>query len=151
MPMGSKVEARVSHQFKAPADRVYDAWLDPKQVRLWMVAALKSFGLAGDIQRVEIDPRVGGKFLFSDMRDGEEARHWGTYLELARPRKIVFTWIVSESDESDPSKVILTIDSEADGCVATLVHEMDARWAEYIERTETGWARMLEQIERLLS
>ena len=88
--MNAKIEARARHRFKATAEQVYDAWLDPDQVRLWMAASLKNFGLAGDIKRVEIDPRVGGKFFFSDMRDGEEARHWGTYLVLERPRKIVF-------------------------------------------------------------
>ncbi len=82
-------------------------------------------GLAGDIKRVEIDARVGGKFFFSDMRDGTEARHWGTYLELDRPRKIVFTWIVDESEEADPSKVTLTIEPDPDGCIATIVHEME--------------------------
>ena len=46
-----------------------------------------NLGLAGDMKRVEIDARVGGKFYFSDMRDGTEARHWGTYLELDRPRE----------------------------------------------------------------
>ena len=56
--------------------------------------ALKNLSLAGDIRRIEIDARVGGQFFFSDLRDGEEARHWGKYLELDRPRKIVFTWIV---------------------------------------------------------
>src|SRR5262245_4916210 len=72
--MTSKIEARVSHQFKTTAERVYDAWLNPEQVRQWLAASLRSFGLAGDIRRVEIDARVGGKFFFSDMRDGQEAR-----------------------------------------------------------------------------
>jgi uncharacterized protein YndB with AHSA1/START domain len=76
--MQSKIEAKVSHRFKASAERVYDAWLDPKHVRVWMTAALKSLGLSGDIQRIEIDAKVGGKFFFSDIRDGTEARHWGT-------------------------------------------------------------------------
>ena len=88
--MDEKIEARVSHRFKATAEQVYDAWLDPQQVRLWMSAALKSFGLSGDIQRIEIDARVGGAFLFSDRRGDTEARHWGTYLVLDRPHKIVF-------------------------------------------------------------
>jgi uncharacterized protein YndB with AHSA1/START domain len=74
------------------------------------------------------------------MRDGKEARHWGIYLELDRPRKIVFTWIVAESEEADPSVVTLTIQPEADGCIATIVHEMDATWAEYVSRTEVGGA-----------
>ena len=44
--MNSRIEARVSHRFKAPAERVYDAWLDPAQVRAWMAAALKSSATA---------------------------------------------------------------------------------------------------------
>ena len=148
--MTSKVAAKVTHRFKATAERVYDAWLNPAQVRLWMTAALKGFGLSGDIQRIEIDARVGGKFFFSDLRDGTEARHWGTYLELDRPRKIAFTWIVDESDEANPSVVTLTIDAESDGCVATIVHEMDAKWIEYIAQTEKGWAAMLQEIDKLL-
>lgn len=148
--MTSKIEAKVTHRFKASAERVYDAWLDPKKGRLWMEAALIRLGLSGDIQRVEIDARVGGKFFFSDMRDGTEARHWGTYLELDRPRKIVFTWIVDEAEESDPSKVALTIEPDDEGCIATIVHEMDAKWADYVSQTKAGWGGMLKAIDALL-
>jgi uncharacterized protein YndB with AHSA1/START domain len=148
--MNSKIEARVAHRFKASDDRVYDAWLSPAQAQLWMAASLKSLGLAGDIQRVEIDARVGGKFFFSDLRDGTEARHWGNYLELDRPRKIVFTWIVDESEEANPSVVTLTIEPEADGCLVTIVHEMDAKWIEFIAQTESGWARMLHAVDTFL-
>jgi uncharacterized protein YndB with AHSA1/START domain len=130
-------------------EQVYDAWLDPEKVRAWMAAALQSFGLPGDIRRVEIDPRVGGKFCFSDRRDATEAVHWGTYLELDRPRRMVFTWIVSPDEESDPSRVTLTIEPDGDGCVATIVHEMDAQWAEYVSRTSDGWNRMLRAIQSL--
>ena len=148
--MSSKIEAKVTHRFNATAEQVYDAWLSPAQVRLWMTAALKSFGLAADIQRIEIDARVGGKFFFSDLRDGTEARHWGTYLELDRPRKIVFTWLIDESEAADPSVVTLTIDPEPDGCIATIVHEMDSQRIEYISQTEKGWSGMLHEIEKLL-
>ncbi len=148
--MSSKIEAKVTHRFKATAEQVFDAWLNPAQVRLWMTAALKGFGLAGDIQRIEIDARVGGEFFFSDLRDGTEAKHWGTYLELDRPRKIVFTWIVDESEEANPSVVTLTIEPESGGCVATIVHELDAKWIEFMAQTEKGWAGMLHGIENLL-
>jgi uncharacterized protein YndB with AHSA1/START domain len=149
--MSSKIEARVTHRFKATAERVYDAWLNPDLVRVWLAAALKGLGLVPDIRRVEIDARIGGRFFFSDMRDGQEARHWGTYLELDRPRTIVFTWIVDESGEADPSTVTLTIEPEPEGCVATIVHEMDAQWADYLSQTESGWARMLQAVDRLLA
>jgi len=149
--MTPRIEARVSHRCKASAERVYDAWLDPEQTRAWMAASLRSFGLPGDIRRIEIDPRVGGKFFFSDMRGETEARHWGTYLELDRPRTIVFTWIVAEGEEDNPSRVTLTIAPDPDGCVATIVHEMDPQWADYVVRTEEGWGRMLEHVDALLT
>jgi uncharacterized protein YndB with AHSA1/START domain len=84
------------------------------------------------------------------MSSKTEARNWGTYLELDRPRKIAFTWIVDEAEEANPSTVTLTIQPEPEGCVATIVHEMDAKWADYESRTESGWARMLDEVERLL-
>lgn len=148
--MKSRVEARVSHCFQATAEQVYDAWLDPEQVRTWMAAALQSFGLDGDIRRIEIDARVGGSFCFSDMRDGIEAKHWGEYLELERPGKIVFTWIVDDSGDDQPSRVTLTIIPLDEGCEATIVHEMDEKWSDYVEQTESGWARMLKQVDLLL-
>src|SRR5262249_16286520 len=137
--------------FQASAERVYDAWLEPERVRVWMAAALRSHGLAGDIRRIEIDARVGGKFYFSDMRGGLEACHWGTYVELDRPRKIAFTWIVDPSEEADPSVVTLTLEPQSDGCLATIVHEMDAKWLEYVPQTQSGWARMLEHIALALA
>jgi uncharacterized protein YndB with AHSA1/START domain len=149
--MSSRIQARVNHRFKVAAERVYDAWLNPEQVRVWLAAATRGLGLAGDIRHVEIDARVGGRFLFSDMRDGQEARHWGTYLQLDRPRTIVFTWIVDENEEANPSTVTLTIEPEPEGCTATIVHEMDAKWADYLSQTESGWARMLHAVDRLLA
>lgn len=148
--MSSKIEARVSHPFQASAERVYEAWLTPALIRTWMSAALKTHGLSGEIREVTVDPRVGGKFCFSDMRPSGEARHWGTYLELEPARKIVFTWIVDASEEADPSKVTLTIEPKGTGCVATIVHEMDRQWIDYVQRTEGGWSRMFVEIDRLL-
>ena len=159
--MTSKIEAKVTHRFKASAERVYDAWLDPEKARLWqkhasaetrcgLPAALIDLGLSGEIKRVEIDARVGGSFLFSDMRDGTETKHRGTYLELDRPRKIVFTWIFGEQDEADPSKVTLTIEPDGQGCIVSVVHEMDAKWADYIDQTESGWSCMLKAIDAFL-
>jgi uncharacterized protein YndB with AHSA1/START domain len=142
-----KVKAKVSHRVTAPAERVYDAWLDPEKVRAWMSIAM---GAAADIKRIEIDARVGGTFFFSDMREGGEARHWGTYLALERPRTIVFTWITDANQEEDPSKVTITIEPDGNGCVATIVHEMGAEWASWVEKVEGGWSRMLGAVDAML-
>jgi uncharacterized protein YndB with AHSA1/START domain len=140
--------AKVSHRFTASPERVYDAWLDPSKLRAWMSAALKEMGLSGDMKRVEVDARVGGKFFFSDMRDAGEAKHWGTYLALDRPRKIAFTWIVDESQNDDPSVVTITIEPDGTGSIVTIVHEKI--WKSYVEKVEMGWSNMLRNIDRLI-
>jgi uncharacterized protein YndB with AHSA1/START domain len=147
-----RIEARVKQPLRCSAEQLYDAWLDPTQIREWMASSLKAIGLAGDVQRVETNPLVGGKFCFSDLRNGAEAIHVGRYLVLERPHEIVFTWIVGSTveeaeKEGNHSKATLTIEPAGDGCVATMVHEMDAKWVEYVSRTEASWTRMLKAIE----
>jgi uncharacterized protein YndB with AHSA1/START domain len=140
--------AKVTHRFSASPGRVYDAWLEPAKLRAWMSAALKDFGMSGEMKRVEVDARVGGKFFFSDMRDAGEAKHWGTYLALDRPRKIEFTWIVDASQEADPSVVTITIEPDGTGALVTIVHEKI--WASYVERVQGGWSNMLRNIDAML-
>lgn len=145
--MSGKIEAKTVHDFKASAERVFDAWLDPVKVRSWAAQPVPGMP-AFDIRRIEIDACVGGKFTFSDMRKEGEAVHWGYYLEIDRPRKLVFTWFTSEEDEQENNSIVtLTIEPLANGCRATIVHSMDARWAEWVKQTEKGWGFMLRQID----
>jgi len=141
--MSEKIEAVAEFQAKVPASRLFDAWVDPEKARDWMAAALQEMGLAGDMRSVEIDARIGGKFLFSDMRGDVEARHWGVYRALDRPGRIEFTWVTDAADEQDPSIVILSIEPDGDHCRARIVHTTDARWAEYVPRISASWERML--------
>jgi uncharacterized protein YndB with AHSA1/START domain len=127
-----------------------DAWLDPDKVRTWFGGAVGRMGLTGEGAPAEVDPRVGGKFLFADVRDGVEACHWGTYLEMERPKKMAFTWNTDESDESDPIRIDMTFEPEGEGCVVRLVTEMDEKWTSHIPLTTSGWSRMLEATEALL-
>lgn len=125
--MPRMIEVKVEHQFAVSAEQVFDAWLQPDSVRQWMIASLQSMGLEGDVRRVELAARVHGKFTFSDMRDGNEAVHWGNYLEITRPHRLVCTWFTSEEEEREnASLVTLVITQLGQGCGATITHSMDA-------------------------
>ena len=150
--MAKTIEAKVSHRFSASPERVFDAWLDANSVREWMALPFSALGgRPVDVRRVEIDARVGGRFTFSDMRENGEAVHWGTYLEIDRPKRLVFTWFTSTEDEQENNSVVtVTIEPDGEGCVATIVHRMDAGWAEYISQAEQGWSGMLSQIAAMM-
>lgn len=141
--MSEKIEAVAEFRANVSAGRLFDAWLDPAKARVWMASALREMGLAGDVRAVEIDARVGGRFLFADMRGEVEARHWGVYRAVDRPGRIEFTWITDPADEQDPSIVTLTITGEGDQCHARIVHAIDAKWVEYAPKIAASWERML--------
>lgn len=141
--MSDKLEAVSVIKANVRPEQLYDAWLDPVKIRVWLASSLREMGLAGDIESIEIDAKEGGAFVMSDYRDGNEARHWGTYRVLDRPRCIEFTWITDPADEADPSVVTLTIEPEGEGCVARVVHVIDAKWGEYAPRIAASWERMV--------
>lgn len=149
--MSDLIEAKAEHLFQnTSAEKVYDAWLDEDQLRAWSIEAMNIFGLVADLREIRVDARVGGSFLFTDMRDGEEARHWGTYSVLDRPNIIEFTWFTSEEEEQNSTSIVrIEITPEEEGCSVVLTHTMDAEWADYIEQTERGWTTMLQAIEAI--
>ena len=138
------VIARASRIFPYRAERVFDAWLDPRLARQWLFATPD-----GEMVRAEIEPHVGGRFVFTDHRNGEDVAHTGEYLEIDRPRRLVFTFAVSGIGTS-PDLVRVDIIPHADGCELRLEHEMGAGYNEYVERTEQGWAMMLASLDMSL-
>ncbi|WP_141618128.1 SRPBCC domain-containing protein [Myxococcus sp. AB036A] len=147
MSSAQSVQVRVTRRFNASPERVFDAWLEPEMVGQWMTGPTVR---DEEVLRLAIDPRVGGKFSFFVRRAGEEIDHVGTYLEIDRPRRLVFTWhIDKEGDEL--SRVTVEISPRDTGCELTLTHEMDAKWADYASRTEQGWATMIDVLVRVLA
>ncbi|WP_043711668.1 SRPBCC family protein [Corallococcus macrosporus] len=144
MSPSQSVQVRVTRQFTASPERVFDAWLEPEMVGQWMIgSAVRD----EEVLRLAIDARVGGTFSFFVRRGAEELDHVGTYLEIDRPRRLVFTWHV-DKEEDTLSRVTVEITPRDTGCELTLTHEMDAKWAEYASRTEQGWGTMLDVLVR---
>jgi len=142
--MSKTVQVRVTHLYKAPPENIFDAFLDEKRAGKFMFATP-----TGDMVRVEIDPRPGGRFLFTDRRPGEgDVDHVGTFLELDRPRRLVFEFLVPKYSQ-EISVVTLDFAAAGGGCEATLTHDgvLEA-WA---EQTRGGWTMILGNLEAAVS
>ena len=139
------LEARVSYVFKAPAEKVFTAWLDPVMVGQWM------FGPAvreEEVVSIEIDPKPGGAFSFLVKRDTLVVDHIGTYIKIEQPKYLEFNWGVKGM--SDNSIVRVEIIPHDSGCELILVHELNPAWHEYLQRCKDGWLSMLLALAKLL-
>lgn len=79
----------ITREFKAPIDKVFQAWTDPDILMKW-------FGPKGvSTESAQIDLTVGGTYQFElKLPDGTIAHHRGEYREIDPPRKLVFTGIL---------------------------------------------------------
>ena len=141
MSTSPNVTVRVTHRYSASAERVFDAWLDPKTAGEWLFATP-----TGQITRMEIDPRQGGKFTIV-RRDGEEFEHVGEYIEIDRPRRLVFTFGVPRVSP-EFTRVAIEIVRVGSGCELALTQ--DGVLPDYAEPNVKGWTMILDTLERVL-
>lgn len=129
----------VTQRYAASPERVFDAFLDPSVARLFLFATAK-----GEMVEADIDPRVGGRFVFVDRRpEMGEVRHVGEFLEIDRPRRLVFSFGVPQFDPG-MTTVRIDIRPDGEGCELTLTHEGVP--PDYQERSTDGWRRILAGI-----
>ena len=135
--------AIVTHEFQQPAARVLDGWLDPDVARRWLFATP-----SGLIVDCRIDPRAGGRFTIVDRRDGDDVEHTGEYVEIDRPRRLVFDFSVPKYS-SAVSRVSIDLAPVAGGCLLTLTH--DGIPSEFVDGSRKGWTDLMVRLEEVLA
>lgn len=134
----------VTREFAAPPERVFDAWLDPRDAARFLFATP-----GGEMLVCEIDARVGGEALIVERRPGGDARHRLRFEAIERPRRLVFLFAAGPVEEAEWSRVAIDIVPSHAGCTLTLTHEMDPAWAAYEDQTRKGWTMILESLGRI--
>jgi uncharacterized protein YndB with AHSA1/START domain len=142
-----KLSVEIKRVIKAPRDRVYAAWTDPRQLKQW-------FG-PESVQTNELiaDARVGGKFRWDlTNSEGEPMTVHGEYRELQPGKKIVFTWQWEDDEtwEDHISIVSVELYDREGGTELRLTHEQlpnkDSR-----DGHTRGWNSALDKLEKFLS
>ncbi len=141
--MSDAAEVRVEKRFRHPPERVFDAFLNPETTGLWLFATP-----GGVMETAELDPRPGGGFHVVERRGGDLARHWGEFVVVERPRRIVFDF---RTDPDAPwTRVTVTFAPAGDGCDVTLTHDLAPEWAAWADRTRHGWTTILDGLASTL-
>ena len=131
------VTVTVKRTFHATAERVFDAWLDPDKASRFLFTHPGS----QKIVRAEIDARVGGRYLFVARRNGKDSDHFGEYLEIDRPHRLVFTFQVPAA-LPQTTQVRIDIVPVGEDCELTLTHTgVPGNLAAAVEE---GWKTFIE-------
>jgi uncharacterized protein YndB with AHSA1/START domain len=136
---------RLERTYEATPEEVFDAWTNPEVLRRWWATEP---GLA--TPAAEVDLRVGGGYRLS-MEGADGALHTvrGSYREVSRPERLVYTWAWEEEDGSTGHESTVTVSFIGAGGSTTLVVEhTDLPSAESRDRHGEGWAGCLDSLAR---
>lgn len=133
---------QITRRFDAPPERVFDAWVDPKKAYRWLFTSPTS-----ETHSTEMEARVGGKWSITDRRDGVDYTALGEYLEIDRPRRLLFTFGMPQFSP-EFTRVIVEIAADGAGSILTLTQEGVPE--AHAKATEEGWGKMFDGLEAAL-
>ena len=133
----------VKRRIAAPAQQIFDAWLNPASLAEWMrpcsSGTMKS--------TIKVDAREGGTFEIVMHVPSGPVRHTGVYQTIDAPRRLVFTWNSPHAGDNDS---LVTVDLLPDGrateVVITHEHLPEAALAGHTG----GWTEILGQLVLML-
>jgi uncharacterized protein YndB with AHSA1/START domain len=130
----------VRREIAAPAEDLFDAWLDAQSLGAWLrPSPIRE-------TRAETDPRVGGTFRIVMVDDESSFEHSGTYREIDRPRRLVFTWS-SHATRFRDSIVTVTF-QPLSGSTVVEIHQVGLPDEEARVSHHAGWSDALRELAR---
>ena len=147
MAEAEKFSLEIKRFINAPRDRVYDAWTDPAQLKVW-------FGPENvQTRNFVADGRIGGKYHWDLVnREGEEMTTFGEYRELVPNKKIVFTWQWQDDEDwtNHKSTVAVELSDRDGGTELRLIHEQLPNERSRDGHNE-GWNGALDKLEKFVT
>jgi uncharacterized protein YndB with AHSA1/START domain len=130
---------------KAPADRVYRAFLDPKAMVKW----LPPHGFVGEVQ--SMDARVGGgyRMSFTNFNTGQSHSFGGSYVELVPNHRIRYTDRFDDPNLPGEMQVSIALRPVMGGTELTIV-QAGIPAAVPAEMCYLGWQESLAMLASLV-
>jgi uncharacterized protein YndB with AHSA1/START domain len=135
---------QVRRRLKAGAEQIFDLWTKPDLMVRWMSP------YPGMVDcKASCDLRPGGAFSLV-MSSHESVREVsGTYVEIDRPRRLVFTWVGPLTNHMD-TLVTVELNSHGDETDLVLTHERLPTLRIQDGHT-VGWSNILDHLAAAVS
>ena len=128
------MEFSVSKKINAAPEKIFKAWTNAEQLKMWSAP--------GDMiaQKAESDPRVGGRYLLAMKNPaGEIYIAKGEYKEIVENKKLVYTWRWDSWPEETPDSIVsVEFNDNGEQTEITITHSQLPD-EQAIERHKQGW------------
>ena len=150
-PLGAGYEVNIVRQFDAPVELVFDCFVDPKHFAAW-------WGPLGCDSAVHVlDARPGGEISVQMVGQGYDHRMGGEFVEIDRPRRLVFKSKAFEAPDGGwgiVNRNTVTFESVGDATrmvLHTLVERAEgALVLGALSGMHVGWGQSLEKLGDLV-
>jgi len=128
----------VRRTIAAPAEDLFDAWLDPQALALWM--------RPGTIQSTvaQVEARVGGGYEITMQGTSRPIVHKGVYRTIDRPTRLAFTWITAFTENRE---TLVTVDFIRLGQRTEVVVTHEQLPESALPSHHKGWTSGLEHLD----
>lgn len=135
----------ISRIIRAPAKRIYKAFLDPDAMVKWS----PPHGFTGKV--TESDPRVGGeyKMTFTNFTTGKSHSFGGTYLELTPYTRIRYTDQFEDPNMPGVMETTIEFKETLAGTEVTITQKGIPPQIP-IEFAKAGWQESMQLLEQLV-
>jgi uncharacterized protein YndB with AHSA1/START domain len=146
--MTEQRQVHVEYTFEAPRELVFAAWMDPDQVHAWW--APQGFDVPRDT--VEIDPRVGGRYVLCMVQQGSGAEFWvrNEIVELDEPELLVLRG-EAMPEVGLPFETLTRVELTGGAGTTQIVLTSGPYTPEMAPNAEAGWRNGVEQLAALLA
>jgi len=130
---------QLRRRVKATAEEIFELWTKPDLMARWM----SPFPDAVDC-KASCDFRLGGSYSLVMASQDSSREVSGTYVQIDRPRKLVFTWMGPLTNHVT-TLVTVELNSRGDETELVLTHERLPTPEMHIGHTK-GWGHILDHL-----
>ena len=138
------LELRIERIIRAPRDKVFRAWTDPKQAVQWW--GPKSFPATF----LEMDVREGGQWVgrLRSVADGSILSHRGVFREIVEPSLVSFTFQWDEEGERGMETLVTLTFEDLGGSTRFTLLQTSFITVEERDGHVEGWNSALDRLEK---
>jgi uncharacterized protein YndB with AHSA1/START domain len=134
----------VKRKIAAPAQQIFDAWLNPASLSQWMCPSNSTTGPS----TVKVDAREGGAFEILMHTKSGPVSHTGIYQTIDAPHRLIFTWNSPHAGQHDS---LVTVEFRPDGKATEVILTHERLPKEALSGHTGGWTEILEQLGQELN